>query len=142
MTRSRIRPFLALLLLVGLAACASEPQPYEIRLATEEFELRVTADVLPPRAVEVTTYTIKVTDLATKQPVVGGEGRLFATNASGNSIWDGLAYGPEPGTYRARLKFLTAGEWAIGLQFRRDSTVPLQRTHDWRQLVRNESPST
>jgi len=140
-TRLRIRPVLAAFLLAGLSACASEPQPYEIRLATEDYELRVTADVLPPRAVEFTTYTIKVTDLASKQPVVGGEGRLFATNAGGVSIWDGLAYGPEPGTYRARLKFLTAGEWAIGLQFRRDTTSALQRTHDWRQLVRNETPA-
>jgi hypothetical protein len=32
--------------------------------------------------------------------------------------------------------FLTAGEWALGVQFRRDSTQALQRTLDWRQVVR------
>jgi hypothetical protein len=36
------------------------------------------------------------------------------------------------------VKFLTAGEWALGVQFRRDSTQALQRTLDWRQTVLNE----
>jgi len=55
----------------------------------------------------------------------------------GKSIWDGFVYGPEVGAYHARLMFLTAGEWAMNVQFRRDSTKALQRPEDdWRQTVR------
>ena len=52
------------------------------------------------------------------------------------NIYDGLERGPQPGTYFAKLNFLTAGEWAIGLQFRKDSTQKLD-TMDWLQTVRN-----
>ena len=140
----RVRPVASVVALVALAglACTSEPRPHRIRLATEDFAFEVTADVMPPRAVELTTYTIRVKDRETKAPVVDGEGRLFATNRSRITVWDGLAPGAEPGTYTARLRFLTAGQWLRGLQFRagHDTTVALQRTHDWGQLVRNESP--
>lgn len=141
---SRIRPaalVVALAALTGLG-CASEPRPHRIRLATEDFAFEVTADVMPPRAVDLTTYTVRVKDITTKQPVVDGEGRLFATNSSRITVWDGFAPGPEPGSYTARVRFLTAGQWQLGIQFRasHDTTVALQRTHDWGQLVRNESP--
>jgi len=62
----------------------------------------------------------------------------FATNADRKTVWNGLTYGPEPGTYRAKIMFITAGEWAMGFRFRQDSTQALQRTEDWRQQVRNE----
>jgi hypothetical protein len=44
------------------------------------------------------------------------------------------------GTYRTTLTFVTSGEWAMGIQFRRDSTKVLQRTLDWRQTVLSERP--
>jgi hypothetical protein len=141
---TRFRPAFVAVAFVALTgwACASEPKPHRIRLATDDFAFEVTADVMPPRSVELTTYTVRVRHRETKEPVVGGEGRLFATNASRITVWDGFAPGAEPGTYTARVRFLTAGQWQLGIQFRagHDTTVALQRTHDWGQLVRNESP--
>lgn len=126
-----------------LASCGPGEEPGVVRLATEEFELRVVPDVVPPRALERITYTIVVKDKKTKEPIVNGEGRIFATNADRKTTYNGFVYGPEAGTYRATLTFVTAGEWALGIQFRRDSTRVLQRTLDWRQQVRNEvAPGT
>jgi hypothetical protein len=123
---------------LALAACSGKPRQQVMRLGTDDFTFRVTGDQIPPRALDVITYTIVVQDAKTKEPIAYGQGRIFATNSDRISIWDGFEYGPEPGTYRARLKFLTAGEWALGIQFRRDSTQALQRTLDWRQTVLNE----
>jgi hypothetical protein len=135
----------ALATLVAVAGACGEPQdPSLVRLWTSDFEIRVTSDVSPPRALERITYTVVVLDKETQEPVVNGEGRIFATNADGKDTDNGFTYGPEVGTYRTMITFVTAGEWAVGLQFRRDSTLPLQRTMDWRQMVRNEivpSPS-
>ena len=36
--------------------------------------------------------------------------------------------------------FITAGEWAMGVQFRRDSTQALQQSLDWRQMIRPATP--
>jgi hypothetical protein len=36
--------------------------------------------------------------------------------------------------------FVTAGPWAIGLRFLRDSTSALQRPNDWMQEVYPEAP--
>ena len=139
---SRLRGLvLALGLAAGALSCGPGPDAGVLRFATDDFDLRVSADVMPPRAVEESTYTIVVRDKATDEPIANGEGRIFATNADHKTVWNGLEYGPEVGTYRARLRFLTAGEWAMGIQFRRDSTEALQRTHDWRQQVKNETPN-
>ena len=48
---------------------------------------------------------------------------------------NGFVKEAELGTYSARLMFVTAGQWAVGLQFRRDSTQALQRVQDWMQEV-------
>lgn len=138
MRSPRAQRFPLLVLLSALAACSGKPREHVMRLGTDDFTFRVTGDQIPPRALDVITYTIVVQDRETKEPIAAGEGRLFATNSDRVSVWDGFQYGPEPGTYRARIKFLTAGEWAIGIQFRRDSTQALQRTLDWRQTVLNE----
>lgn len=138
MRRMRLRALSALLLAVGTLSCGPGPDEGVIRLWTDDFEIRVTADVMPPRALERITYTVVVRDKQTKEPIADGEGRIFATNSDRKSINNGFRYGPEVGTYRANLMFVTAGEWALGIQFRRDSTRVLQRTLDWRQSVRNE----
>lgn len=129
--------------LTTLLACATiacgDPSrsALDIRLWSDEFEFRVSSDVRPPRAFERTQYSVFVRDRRTHEPIVGGQGRIFATNADGKTIWDGFTYGPEVGTYHARLMFLTAGDWAMNLQFRRDSTRALQRPpEDWRQEIR------
>ena len=132
-------PVAALALLVTVAvACSGPSHPAtDMRVWTKDFEIRVSADVVPPLALESTHYTVFVRDKKTHEPIVNGQGRIFATNSDGKSIWDGFLYGPEVGTYHARLMFLTAGEWAMSVQFRRDSTKALQRPEDdWRQTVR------
>ncbi len=138
--RNRLLRTLTPIALLGaiLTSCGPGEQPGVVRLATEDFEFRVLPDMVPPRALERITYTIVVKDKETKEPIVNGEGRIFATNADRATSHDGFTYGPEAGTYRATITFVTAGEWAIGIQFRRDSTKALQRTLDWRQQVLNE----
>jgi hypothetical protein len=49
-------------------------------------------------------------------------------------------YGPEVGTYHAKLNFVVAGMWAVAIRFRRDSLRPLERI-DWMQQVLDEKPS-
>lgn len=134
----------SLLLVAALAVTAAScggPPPDErglVRLWTDDFEIRVKPDIVPPRALERISYVITVHDKETREPIVNGEGRIFATNSDRKTVYNGLVYGPEPGTYRTSIMFVTAGEWAMGFQFRRDSTLALQRTEDWRQQVRNE----
>lgn len=140
----RLRPkapstvFAVVALLAASASCGPPPDAGVMRVWTEDFEVRVTADVTPPRALERITYTVVVRDKETREPIVNGEGRIFATNADRKTVYNGFTYGPEVGTYRATITFVTAGEWAMGIQFRRDSTTVLQRSLDWRQTVRNE----
>ena len=55
------------------------------------------------------------------------------------STWDSFEPAPEAGTYRARLNYITAGDWAVGLRFRPDSTKPLE-TVEWVQTVRGARP--
>jgi hypothetical protein len=119
-----------------VAACTPYKPNTDQRGWTDDFEIRIAADVVPPRAAEPTNYTITVRDKKSRQPVVNGQGRIFATNSDRKTIYDGFSYGPEVGVYHAKLMFLTAGEWAMGVQFRADSTKELQRTLDWRQLIR------
>ncbi len=125
---------------VAAASCGGPPPDERglVRLWTDDFEIRLKPDVVPPRALERISYVITVHDKETREPIVNGEGQIFATNSDRKSTWNGLTYGPEPGTYRTSITFVTAGEWAMGFRFRRDSTVALQRTEDWRQQVRNE----
>lgn len=121
---------------LGLGGCGPSQPVTDQRGWTDDFDVRIHSDVVPPFAEEPTHYTVTVRDKKTRQPIVNGQGRIFATNADRHSIYDGFVYGPEVGTYHATLTFLTAGEWAMGVQFRADSTQPLQRTRDWRQLIR------
>jgi hypothetical protein len=128
-----------------VAGCRPEPRQFQLRLDSNSYSFRVTADPLPPRARERARYTIVVSDRETKQPIESGEGRIFASNAGPDdpdrrTVWDGLAKAEEIGTYTANLNFVTAGNWAMALEFRRDSTAPLERI-DWRQDVRAEGPA-
>lgn len=125
---------------VTAASCGAPPADERglVRLWTDDFEIRIKPDIVPPRALERISYTITIHDKETREPIVNGEGQIFATNSDRKTVYNGLTYGPEPGTYRTSIMFVTAGEWAMGFRFRRDSTVALQRTEDWRQQVRNE----
>ena len=131
--------------IVLVAACRPEPQQFALRLETDSYAFRITADPLPPRAREQTRYTVVVSDQKTRQPIEGGEGRVFASNAGPDdpdrhTVWDGLAPAEQVGTYTANLSFITAGNWAMALEFRRDSTTRLERV-DWRQDIRAEGPA-
>jgi hypothetical protein len=124
-----------------LAVACTERQALkpEIRLTSADFTFRVSAERMPPAAREDDRWRVEVTDRESRQPVQGGEGRIFATSHEGTNSWDGFTPGEEPGVYYGTLSFLTAGEWAMAVQFRADSTKPLQRV-DWVQEVMPERP--
>jgi hypothetical protein len=126
---------LALGAVVGGCAAGPQDDPKTIRLWTDDYYIRVTSEPSPPRALEQVQYTVVVQDKKTREPIDVGEGRIFATNEDRKNTDNGFEKSPEPGTYRTKLFFATAGPWAMGLQFRRDSTQKLQRTNDWMQDV-------
>lgn len=124
-----------------LAACGGEPPAShrEIRLTSDNFVFRISTDPMPPHARESHRWTVVIEDRETRQPVQSGEGRIFATSRDNANTWDGFAKEQEVGAFSGRLNFLTAGEWAMAVQFRADSTRPLDRV-DWIQEVRPERP--
>ena len=121
-----------------ITGCNSrEPQAaIDTRMWTDDLALRIRLTPRPPFAREDVIVRVVVSDKASGAPVERGEGRIYAMSKDSVKIYDGLERGPEPGTYYAKLNFITAGEWAIGLQFRRDSTQKLE-TMDWLQTIRN-----
>lgn len=129
------------LMLTALACDPSSKRAPGISLISETFSFRVSSDPLPPHARERNVYKIVVLDRKTNQPIEQGEGRIFATSRDYVNAWDGLTAGPEVGTYYGTLNFITAGDWAVAVQFRRDSTRKLERI-DWMQDVRAERETT
>ncbi len=124
---------------LAVAACAFERPAPELRLYTDDLAFRVSFEPVPPRSLEDVKFRVVVRDRESGQPIEGGQGRIFATNEDRHSIDNGLAPGAELGTYYTTLRFVNAGPWAMGLQFRRDSTQRLQRTNDWMQDVLPDS---
>jgi hypothetical protein len=134
---ARQRSFLAAVLLWGAAAACGNPErALENRQWSDSFAFRITVDPMPPRAIEDANYKIVVQDKKTGEPIETGQGRIFATSRDGANTDDGLMKGKEVGTYYGRLFYPTTGDWAIALQFRRDSTAKLERV-DWTQSVNN-----
>jgi hypothetical protein len=125
--------------LFGLASCNGQPRHPELRQGTTSYRFVITSDPVPPRAREDVIYTITVTDRKTGQPIETGEGRIFANmaTADGPHTFDGFVKAPQVGAYSAKLSFVTAGQWAVGIQFHSDSTKPLEKT-DWMQDVSAE----
>ena len=119
---------------VFVAAC----QPYErdlsMKLFTEDMELRVLPDPVPPRAREPVRYRVVVHDRETGEPIEAGQGQIFATSQDGIDAYDPLVKGPELGTYYATMHFITSGQWAVAIRFQRDTTKKLERM-DWMQEV-------
>jgi hypothetical protein len=118
-------------------ACSSAPRTREIRTYSEHFVFRITSDPMPPPAREAVLYKIVVQDKDTRQPIENGEGRIFANNRDGTSTWDSFQKGQEVGTYYAKLRFVTAEQWAVGIEFRRDTlpTTRIERATDYQQDV-------
>ena len=140
----RVRRMLALgaLALAPLAAAACEgpaARAPQIRMESESFVFTISTDPMPPHARERHRWRVVILDRETRQPIQRGEGRIFATSRDNANTWDGFAKGEEVGTFYGYLDFLTAGEWAMAVQFRTDSTLPLERV-DWIQEVRPERP--
>ncbi len=133
---ARILLALGTMAVIASSCAGSDRRPNEFRMATESFSIRVSPDPSPPRALEQISWTVVVTDKETGRPIDGGEGRIFASSRDGKNIANGFAPTEQVGTYRTTLFFVTAGTWAMGVQFRRDSTQVLERTEDWTQDVR------
>jgi hypothetical protein len=121
----------------AVVACGPPEPPAGYRGWTTSYLVRVSSDPMPPFAREPTLFKIVVLEKKSNEPVENGEGRIFAESRDGAKAWDGLTRGPEVGTYYGKLSFITAGDWAVAVQFRRDSTAPLERI-DWMQQVRAE----
>ena len=124
----------ALLVAVVAAACQQGPRDLSMSFLTEDMELRVLPDPVPPRAREAIRYKVVVRDKETGEPIETGTGQIFATSQDGIDAYDPLVKGPELGTYYATMHFITAGQWAVAIRFQRDSTKKLERM-DWMQEV-------
>jgi hypothetical protein len=120
-------------LLVAGADCGAPRRP-GIRQGSQSYLFNITSDPIPPHAREDVIYTITVRDRENNQPIDNGEGRIFANTLEGARTWDGFTKAPAVGTYTAKLRFVAAGQWAIGIQFRSDSTKRLEKT-EWMQDV-------
>ncbi len=131
----------AAVVLLAAACGGSKARSPELRLSSEHYSFRISSEPMPPHAREGHRWKVVVLDRETRQPIQNGEGRIFATSRDGANVWDGLAQGPEVGTYYGTITFVAAGEWAVAIQFRRDSTQPLERV-DWMQDVLAERGSS
>jgi hypothetical protein len=120
---------------VSILGCGPTERSTDIRLWSQSYAVRVSTDPKPAYARERTLFKIVVRDRESGVPVEGGEGVIYATNADQRSIWDSMQPGPEVGTYYSTLSFITAGDWALALEFRSDSTKRLEKM-EWRQDVR------
>lgn len=134
----------------ALVSCNSGPyQPPPLHQFTTSYDFTIQPDQAPPHARDDIHYTIQIFDRKTRQPIEAGDGQIFAgkpidpdaPTGPQSKTYDGLAYGPQVGTYHAKLNFVITGTWAVAIRFRRDSLHPLERT-DWMQDVINERPSS
>ena len=121
------------------AACGPSGPP-ALRAWSDNYEFRITADPSPPRARETILYHIVVLDKKSHQVIDRGEGQIFASSQDRANTYDSFTPAPEAGTYTARLNYITAGDWKVGIRFRRDSTAKLERIEDWVQTVGGARP--
>ena len=137
MTGMRSAAALLAALLLVVPACRGESGPRPYRAASETLKYRITPDPSPPIAREPTLYKVVVQDKESNEPIEGGEGRIFAESRDGAKIFYPLTPGPELGTYYGTLRYVLAGEWAVAIQFRRDSTDTTSAIEriDWMQEV-------
>jgi len=136
----RSRSFLVAALAVAAASCGGDDRPDPLRQMSNSYSYTISPDDSPPHARQDIHYVIQIFDRKTRQPIDNGNGQLFASNNMGAKTWDGMTYGPEVGTYHAKLNFVVAGTWAVAIRFQRDSLRPLERI-DWMQEVHDEKPS-
>ena len=118
----------------GVASCGGADHQLELRQGTDNYKFVITSDPIPPHARENIIYTIKVTDRKTGQPIETGEGRIFANTREGARTYDGFIKAPQVGAYSAKLNYVSAEQWAVGIQFHSDASRPLEKT-EWMQDV-------
>lgn len=147
---ARVVPGVMAVMLAAAASCGGgDHLPPPLRQNSLSYSFVIRPDDSPPHARQPINYTIQVVDAKTRQPIENGIGQLFAgkpvyddvPSGPQSKTWDGMAYGPEIGTYHAKLNFVVAGTWAVAIRFQRDSLHPLERI-DWMQDVLNERPSS
>lgn len=135
---------------LGLVACGGgEKGPPPLRQNSMSYSFVIKPDDSPPHARQDIHYIIQVFDKKTRQPIENGIGQLFAgkpideaaPTGPQSKTWDGMEYGPEVGSYKAKLNFVVAGQWAVAIRFQRDSLHPLERI-DWMQDVYDERPDS
>ena len=122
------------LALTGVVSCGGGARPLELRQGTDSYKVVITSDPIPPHAREDVIYTITVTDRKTGQPIETGEGRIFANTREGARTYDGFVKAPQIGAYSAKLSYVSAEQWAVGIQFHSDASRPLEKT-EWMQDV-------
>ena len=135
----RARLVLAAAFVASAASCGDD-RPDPLRQMSNSYSYSISPDDSPPHARQDIHYVVQIFDRKTRQPIDNGNGQLFASNNMGAKTWDGMTYGPEVGTYHAKLNFVVAGTWAVAIRFQRDSLRPLERI-DWMQEVHDEKPS-
>jgi hypothetical protein len=121
------------------AACTPPADGSVLRARTDSLLFEISSNPTPPHARERTRYKVVVRDKESRQPIEGWEGQIFASTRDGANIYDPLLPGQELGTYYATLNYVVAGEWAVAIRMRRDSTAQFQRV-DWMQDVLAERP--
>lgn len=136
----------------ALVACSDgAARDLSLKQSTHSYSFTIRANPAPPYANEDVHYTIVVLDRETRQPVQNGEGQIYGQLTPGPNgrprTWDSFVYGPEVGTYHAKVRFAIGAlttdpdqAWQMGLRFRRDSLSPLESTN-WQQQVRPERDS-
>ena len=128
-----VRGAMVAALVSGAVSCGPPRRP-ELRQCSQSYCYIITSDPVPPHAREDVMYTITVKDRKSDQPIETGEGRIFANTAEMARTYDGFVKAPQVGVYSAKLNYVTAGQWAVGIQFHSDSTKPLEKT-EWMQDV-------
>ena len=128
-----VRGVMLAALVSGAVSCGPPRRP-ELRQCSQSYCYIITSDPVPPHAREDVMYTITVKDRKSDQPIETGEGRIFANTAEMARTYDGFVKAPQVGVYSAKLNYVTAGQWAVGIQFHSDSTKPLEKT-EWMQDV-------
>jgi hypothetical protein len=128
--------------LMAVAACGrSDAKQRELHQISKSYSFSIVPDQAPPHAREAILYKVYIRDRETREPIQNGEGQIYSQNKEGARSWDGFTYGPQVGTYYGKLNFVTSGQWAVAIRFRRDSLHPLE-TINWMQDVLNERPSS
>jgi hypothetical protein len=148
--RTPLRALRRLVLPVALAAAGlaaagcepSEPRPIELRYMSPSYLYTVTSEPMPPHAREGILYRVLVRDRETREPIETGEGRIYSSNREEAKTWDGLRKGAEVGVYYGKLNYVTSGEWAVAIEFRRDSTRRVEKIEWMQDVLAAREPGT